>query len=66
MHCWPRVSRRLLWHRRVVVVVVVHGILISIFLVTTFFANYNPLILCNFRHLLVSIAGINKSIDFQW
>ncbi|EDQ6104810.1 hypothetical protein S955_001145 [Salmonella enterica subsp. enterica] len=64
MHCWPRVSRRLLWHRRVVVVV--HGILISIFLVTTFFVNYNPLILCNFRHLLVSIAGINKSIDFQW
>ncbi|EBP3978524.1 hypothetical protein S307_20185 [Salmonella enterica subsp. enterica] len=64
MHCWPRVSRRLLWHRRVVVVV--HGILISIFLVTTFFANYNPLILCNFRHLQVSIAGINKSIDFQW
>ncbi|EED9436492.1 TPA_asm: hypothetical protein G0D24_06345 [Salmonella enterica subsp. enterica serovar Abortusovis] len=39
--------------------------LISIFLVTTFFANYNPLILCNYRHLLVSIAGINKSILFQ-
>ncbi|ENL8206840.1 hypothetical protein AB6G43_000022 [Salmonella enterica] len=38
---------------------------ISIFLVTTFFANYNPLILCNYRHLLVSIAGINKSILFQ-
>ncbi|EHG1152815.1 hypothetical protein U5L97_15930 [Salmonella enterica] len=30
-----------------------------------FFANYNPLILCNYRHLLVSIAGINKSILFQ-
>lgn len=34
------------------------------FLVTTF-ANYNPLILCNYHHLLVSIAGINKSILFQ-
>ncbi|EDQ9128514.1 hypothetical protein B0580_003810 [Salmonella enterica subsp. enterica serovar Typhi] len=45
--------------------VVARGILISIFLVTTFFANYNPLILCNYRHLLVSIAGINKSILFQ-
>ncbi|EDR5225290.1 hypothetical protein GSZ51_001188 [Salmonella enterica] len=45
--------------------VVARGILISIFLVTTFFENYNPLILCNYRHLLVSIAGINKSILFQ-
>ncbi|ECL4637949.1 hypothetical protein FTG37_05375 [Salmonella enterica] len=63
MHCWPWGSRRRLWHRRVVVVA--RGILISIFLVTTFFANYNPLILCNYRHLLVSIAGINKSILFQ-
>ncbi|CAI3064098.1 hypothetical protein BBN15_002072 [Salmonella enterica subsp. enterica serovar Chester] len=45
--------------------VVARGILISIFLVTTFFANYNPLILCNYHHLLVSIAGINKSILFQ-
>ncbi|WP_371070505.1 hypothetical protein [Salmonella enterica] len=36
-----------------------------IFRVHGFFANYNPLILCNYRHLLVSIAGINKSIVFQ-
>ncbi|EDT2960079.1 hypothetical protein EK72_000779 [Salmonella enterica subsp. enterica] len=61
MHYSPRVLRRLLWHRRVVVA---RGILI--FQVTTFFAGYNPLILCNYRHLLVSIAGINKSIGFQW
>ncbi|EHS5251662.1 hypothetical protein KV746_003628 [Salmonella enterica subsp. enterica serovar Typhimurium] len=53
-------SRRLLWQRRVVIV---RGILI--FRVHGFFANYNPLILCNYRHLLVSIAGINKSIVFQ-
>ncbi|EJI0176779.1 hypothetical protein NGE78_002813 [Salmonella enterica] len=38
---------------------------ILIFRVHGFFANYNPLILCNYRHLLVSIAGINKSIVFQ-
>ncbi|ECI7834056.1 hypothetical protein E1638_01160 [Salmonella enterica subsp. enterica] len=63
MHCWLRGSRRRLWHRRAVVVA--RGILISIFLVTTFFENYNPLILCNYHHLLVSIAGINKSILFQ-
>lgn len=60
LHCWLRGSRRLLWQRRVVIV---RGILI--FRVHGFFANYNPLILCNYRHLLVSIAGINKSILFQ-
>ncbi|WXS10587.1 hypothetical protein WI222_20710 [Salmonella enterica subsp. enterica serovar Infantis] len=30
-----------------------------------FFVSCKNLILCNYRHLLVSIAGINKSIVFQ-
>ncbi|EEU8735454.1 hypothetical protein HDH97_000818 [Salmonella enterica] len=30
-----------------------------------FFCKLQPLILCNYHHLLVSIAGINKSILFQ-
>ncbi|EDC5792590.1 hypothetical protein GAU09_09325, partial [Salmonella enterica] len=30
------------------------------------FCKLQNLILCNSRHLLVSIAGINKSIGFQW
>ncbi len=29
------------------------------------FCKLQNLILCNYRHLLVSIAGINKSIVFQ-
>ncbi|EDV4148067.1 hypothetical protein ZJ78_001024 [Salmonella enterica subsp. enterica] len=29
------------------------------------FVSCKNLILCNYRHLLVSIAGINKSIVFQ-
>ncbi|EAT9593066.1 hypothetical protein YT61_000912 [Salmonella enterica subsp. enterica] len=61
LHCWPRGSRRRLWHRRAVVVA--RGILI--FRVHGFFVSCNNLILCNYRHLLVSIAGINKSIQFQ-
>ncbi|ECC7168903.1 hypothetical protein DB406_16380, partial [Salmonella enterica] len=60
LHCWLRGSRRLLWQRRVVIV---RGILI--FRVHGFFVSCKNLILCNYRHLLVSIAGINKSIVFQ-
>ncbi|ECC5465733.1 hypothetical protein C3Z21_02595 [Salmonella enterica] len=60
MHCWLRGSRRLLWQRRVVIA---RGILI--FRVHGFFVSCNNLILCDYRHLLVSIAGINKSIVFQ-
>lgn len=43
--------------------VIVRGILI--FRVHGFFVSCKNLILCNYRHLLVSIAGINKSIVFQ-
>lgn len=35
------------------------------FRVHGFFCKLQPLILCNYRHLTVSIAGINKSIVFQ-
>lgn len=40
LHCWLRGSRRRLWHRRAVVVA--RGILISIFLVTTFLQTTTP------------------------
>ncbi|EBX7284146.1 hypothetical protein DS475_02475 [Salmonella enterica subsp. enterica serovar Livingstone] len=44
----------------------INGIDLTLTKIKWFLCKLQNLILCNSRHLLMSIAGINKSISFQW